>query len=152
MIHNGDNEIVTLLNGLIETCKDSQKGYRTAADHIDNPELKQLLRSYANQRGDFAVALQAEVRRHRGHPEKSGSVVGALHRGWFTLKSTLLRHSEAAILAECERGEEAALKSYDKACHHVLPADLQALVARQYKEIRTARDRLHDLQPAVAAK
>lgn len=145
MIHHGDTEIVILLNDLIESCKDSQKGYRTAADHIDNPELKQLLHSYANQRGDFAVALQAEVRRHRGHPEKSGSVAGALHRGWLSFKSTLLGRSETAILAACAHGEEKTLKSYDTASHHVLPPDLQALVAQQYKEIRTARDRLQDL-------
>lgn len=30
------------LNGLIEICRDGARGFRLAADHVADPELKQL--------------------------------------------------------------------------------------------------------------
>src|SRR5438128_2715118 len=38
--------IISTLNGLIETCKDAQNGFQTAADAVHNPDLKNLFRSY----------------------------------------------------------------------------------------------------------
>src|SRR6516162_5770950 len=99
------NDVVTVLNGLIETCKDGEEGYRTAARCVNNSDLKVLFTSYAEQRAHFAVELQAEVRRLGADPEKTGTLVGALHRGWTNLKSIVVGADEAAIVAECERGE-----------------------------------------------
>ena len=39
-------------------------------------------------------------------------MAGALHRGWVDVKSAVTDHSDHAILAECERGEDAAKKNY----------------------------------------
>jgi uncharacterized protein (TIGR02284 family) len=143
-------QIISTLNALVETCKDGQQGYRLAAGHVQRKELKRLFRSYASQRADFAAELQAEVRHLGGAPEKGGTVLGALHRGWFNLKSTLVGETEAAVLAECERREELAMKQYEAAASENLPLDLQGLLARQYKEIKDARRRLHDLQQPPA--
>ncbi|MGH9613193.1 MAG: DUF2383 domain-containing protein, partial [Bryobacteraceae bacterium] len=47
------------LNDLVETCKDSQKGYRTAAEGAKSPELKQLLDELSLERARFAGDLQS---------------------------------------------------------------------------------------------
>jgi len=144
------DKIISTLNGLIQTCKDGQNGFRSASDSIQNEELKQLFTTYANQRATFAAELQAEVRRQGGDPEKGGSITGTLHRGWMQLKSTLLGQSESSILAECDRGEEAALKNYEAATHEVMPLEIQTLLAQQYKEIKDAHTRIHSRLEAVA--
>jgi uncharacterized protein (TIGR02284 family) len=151
MKHERD-KTVAALNDLIETCKDGQKGYRSAADSAHDPELKQLFSRYSAQRAAFAAELQKEVRRHGGHPEKGGTVLGTLHRGWLNLKSALLGQSDAALIAECASGEDAALKNYEAASHEVLPPDVQQLVARQYKEIKDAHQRVRALKHAAAGK
>ena len=74
-----NEEVISTLNDLIETCRDGQNGFQTAADGVKNPELKQLFNSYSRQRASFVGELQDEVRRLGSDPENSGSVAGALH-------------------------------------------------------------------------
>jgi uncharacterized protein (TIGR02284 family) len=143
-------KVVAALNGLVETCKDSEQGFRAAAEHVADRGLKRLFADYAAQRAQFATELQAEVRRHGGRPEKAGSVAGTLHRGWLNLKAVLLGKRDAAIVAECERGEDAAMKNFDTASRAALPVDVQAVVSRQYAEIRKAHERVSELKHASA--
>src|SRR6476661_9430766 len=64
----------TVLNNLIETLKDGQKGFNQAAEGVSNPNLKSLFRDYSQQRSRFATALQTEARRHgESDPETSSS-------------------------------------------------------------------------------
>jgi uncharacterized protein (TIGR02284 family) len=56
-------DVIDVLNGLIETCKDGQEGFQTAAESIEDPELGQLLHEYAQERAAFAAELQTAVRR-----------------------------------------------------------------------------------------
>src|SRR5262249_11558550 len=134
MASNTD-EVISTLNDLIETCKDGENGYRTAAGSVKNADLQALFNSYAQQRGQFAAELQREVERLGGTPEKSGSVAGALWRGWTNIKSLVTGGSESAVIAECERGEDAAKKSYEQARKKFMPADVQAILERQYAGI-----------------
>jgi uncharacterized protein (TIGR02284 family) len=145
-----DTDALTVLNQLIETCKDGEEGYRTAARCVANSDLKVLFTSYAEQRAQFAAELQAEVRRLGGDPEKSGSLVGALHRGWTNLKSSVGGADEAAIVAECERGDDMARKSYEEALGQSLPADVHAIVSRQFASVKEAHGRIHALEMAAA--
>ncbi len=150
MLKEDDEKIVSLLGPLIETCKDGQNGYRAAAERAPSKELKRFFRYYASQRARFAAELQEEVHRHGATPAKGGTVAGALHRGWFAVKSALLGAGEADLLAECERGEEAALNNYEAASREVLPPELQEMIAKQYRDIKRVRDRLRDRRESAA--
>jgi len=145
-------KVVAALNDLVETCKDGEQGFRAAAEHVTDRELKRLFADYAAQRAQFATELQAEVRRNGGRPEGAGSMTGTLHRGWLNLKAALLGNSDPAIVAECERGEDAAMKNYDAASRAALPVDVQAIVSRQYAEIRKAHERVSELKHASEQK
>jgi uncharacterized protein (TIGR02284 family) len=57
---------------------------------------------------------------------------------------------EAAVLAECERGEDVAKKAYENALSRDLPSDVRAMVERQYQGVIQHRDRVHQLRGAVA--
>jgi len=143
-----NEDTVSTLNGLIETLKDGQEGFRTAAEGVTNPEYKSLFNSYSQQRAQFATELQSEVRSAGGDPESTGSVLATLHRGWINIKSTVTGMDEGAILAECERGEDSAVHNYQDAMKQMLPESAQTVVQRQYTQIKEAHDRVRALRDA----
>jgi uncharacterized protein (TIGR02284 family) len=98
-----------------------------------------------------AAELKAKVRALGGNPDNSGSVSGSLHRGWVNIKSTITGMDEAAVLAECERGEDVAKKSYEDALKKDLPADVRSMVERQYQGVRENHDRVRNLRNMARA-
>ena len=144
-----NDDVISTLNNLIETAKDGQNGFQTAADGVNNPELKTLFNTYAQQRAQFVTELQAEVRRLGGDPEKSGSVAATLHRGWINIKSTVTGNDEGAVISECERGEDSAVANYREALNSNLPPDVKTLVERQYGQVKEAHDRIRALERAT---
>jgi uncharacterized protein (TIGR02284 family) len=141
-----NEKIISTLNDLIEICKDGQEGFQTASEGVKDSSLKSLFSQYSLQRGQFAGALQAEVSRLGGSPEKGGSVSGSLHRGWINLKSAVTGQDEAAVIAECERGEDSAKQAYAKALQETLPTDVRSLVMEQFAEVKQAHDRIRSLE------
>lgn len=146
-----NDDTISTLNNLIETCKDGENGFRTAADGVKKSELTTLFNTYAQQRARFAAELQAEVRRLGGDPEQTGSVAASLHRGWINIKSVVTGEDEAAIIAECERGEDSAVANYQEALKANLPADAQSVVQRQYTDVKAAHDKIRDMKRASGA-
>jgi uncharacterized protein (TIGR02284 family) len=144
-----NDNVISVLNNLIETCKDGQNGFQTAAEGITRSELKSLFYQYSQQRAQFAGELQAEVRRLGGDPEQTGSVAATLHRGWINIKSAVTGEDPNAVLAECERGEDSAVSNYrDALADANLPADVRTIVERQYAEVQAAHDRIRNLERA----
>ena len=146
---DNDNAI-SVLNNLIETCKDGQDGFQTAAEGVKRSDIKSLFYQYSQQRAQFAGELQTEVRRLGGEAEKTGSVAATLHRGWINMKSAVTGEDENAVLAECERGEDSAVSNYkDALADQNLPADVRAVVERQYAQVQDAHDRIRNLERAT---
>ncbi|MGA2713344.1 MAG: PA2169 family four-helix-bundle protein [Bryobacteraceae bacterium] len=139
------SEIRSTLNDLIETCKDSQEGFHSAAEKLKDPEIHTLFLKFYLQRSEFAGELQAEVTRLGGEPATSGSTAGAIHRGWIGLKTALAADSDHAILEEAERGEDAAMKNYIEVLRKGLPSDLESIVSRQFREIQQAHRTIREL-------
>ena len=142
---NDMSEIRSTLNDLIETCKDSQEGFHSAAEKLKDPEIHTLFLKFYLQRSEFAGELQAEVTRLGGEPATSGSTAGAIHRGWIGLKTALAADSDHAILEEAERGEDAAMKNYIEVLRKGLPSDLESIVSRQFREIQQVHHTIREL-------
>jgi uncharacterized protein (TIGR02284 family) len=142
-------DIRSTLNDLIEICKDSQEGFRDAAEKLKTQHIRQPFLTLSLQRAQFAGELQAEVLRLGSEPAKSGSTAGAIHRGWMDLKSAFSRDTDHAILEEAERGEDAAIKAYRNALSKDLPADLHGIILRQYREVQQAHNNIRDLRDAL---
>jgi uncharacterized protein (TIGR02284 family) len=143
-------EIISTLNSLIETLKDGQEGYRQAAEAVKDSELKSLFSEYSVQRSQFAGELQSEViSLGEPKPEDSSSTTGALHRAWINLKSAVTSQDDHAILAECERGEDSAVKEYRDAMEkEELSSPVRDLISRQFTEVKSAHDRIKELRDA----
>lgn len=144
----------SLLNDLIETLKDGQEGFRSAATDVESSNLKSLFSEYSLQRSKFAGDLQALARSLGAkEPEAQGSVAGVLHRGWINLKAALTSKDEHAILAECERGEDSAVSEYSQVIEaEGMSENVRTVLRGQYAEIKAAHDRIRDLRDALAAK
>lgn len=140
---SNDNAI-SVLNNLIETCKDGEMGFKSAADGLKNSSLQAKFLEYSRQRAQFARELQDEVRRLGGDPEQSGSMSGSLHRGWLGIKSAVTGKDDHAILAEAERGEDAAKAAYEKAIQETLPPSAKTLIQEQSAKVRQAHDDVRD--------
>jgi uncharacterized protein (TIGR02284 family) len=146
-----NEEVISTLNDLIETCRDGQEGFRSAAEGVGDEELRALLLEYSRQRGSFSGELQAEVRRVGGEPETEGSLAAAIHRGWMDIKAAVTGADDRSILTECERGEAAALANYRAALGKDMPAGVRATVERQFAEVRDAHDHISSLARARGA-
>lgn len=146
-----DAQVISTLNGLIEICRDGQEGFRTAAEGVTNPELKELFQRYSRQRASFAGELRDEVLRMGGEAAEGGSVTGAFHRGWIGLKAALTGEDERAVLGECERGEDSALAAYRAALGVDLPAGVRAILERQFAEVKEALHHIRGLGRATGA-
>lgn len=138
-------EVVSVLNDLIQTCEDGIHGFRTAADAVKNPAAKALFASRLPKIELGERELKAEVRRLGGDPDKSGTVAGAMHRGWINLKSAITGKNEEAIVMECERGEEHATHVYEDALQKDLPAETRTIIERQYRGVVENLERVRAL-------
>ncbi|HEY1083044.1 MAG TPA: PA2169 family four-helix-bundle protein [Prosthecobacter sp.] len=145
---------ISTLNNLIETLKDGQQGYRTASEDISSSSLKSLFSEYSLQRSKFAGELQSLAQSlGESDPADSGSIAGAVHRGWIDLKAALVTRDEHAVLAECERGEDVAVAAYRKALEDTeLPANVRDTIQSQSLEVKAAHDHIRGLRDSTAAK
>jgi uncharacterized protein (TIGR02284 family) len=147
-----NDDVISTLNNLIETCRDGQNGFQTAAEGVKNSELKTLFGKYSQQRASFVGELQDEVRRLGGDPENTGSVAATLHRGWINIKSAITGEDEGAVISECERGEDSAVRNYKDALGADLPANVRSVIERQAAQVREAHDRIRSLEKASDAR
>ncbi|PZR72216.1 MAG: hypothetical protein DLM73_13780 [Chthoniobacterales bacterium] len=144
-------EIISTINGLIETLKDGQKGFREASEAVKDSQLKSLFSEYSLQRSKFAGELQNEaISLGESNPEDSSSTAGAMHRAWINLKAAITSADDHAILAECERGEDSAVNEYKKAMEEKeLSSPIRETISRQYSDVKSAHDHIRALRDAA---
>ena len=146
-----NDKVISILNDLIETCRDGQEGFKEASENATSPELKSFFRDASRERARFVGELQQEVRTLGGDPEKSGSTAGTLHRVWIDIKGTLTGKDDGSILNEAERGEDSAVKAYEGALKEGLPANCRSVVELQFSEIKLVHDRVKQMRDAKSA-
>lgn len=147
-----EKKILAVVNELIETSKDGEKGFAKSAEELTDPELKIWFLKRAQYCGTAARELQEQIRALGGKVEDGGSVSGAIHRGWVDVKSAVTGHDTAAILAETERGEDYAKKVYQEALEVELPASLRQIIERQYHGVLANHDGVRDLRDSYRSR
>lgn len=147
-----NDDVISTLNGLIETCKDGQEGFKHAAEGATDSQLKSAFYEYGQQRAQFAGELQSLVRQLGGDPENSSSILGTLHRGWIDIKSAVTGQDDGAILNEAERGEDVAKNAYQDALKQNLPSNVRTIVEEQFSAVKEAHDKVKMMRNAENAK
>ncbi len=145
------DDVVNVLNDLVECCRDGEYSFSLCAEHAQSPDIRQRLSERAGECRSAARDLMDHIRQLGGAVDDGGSMMGSMHRGWVSVKGTLVGYSDRAMLTEAERGEDAALGRYRKALKENLPPEVRALVQRQaegvqrnHDEIKRWRDSLQD--------
>jgi uncharacterized protein (TIGR02284 family) len=141
---------ISTLNSLIQICHDGENGFKLAADGVKTPHVRTLFERFSRQRAEMARELEAQVRKLGGSPSTGGSLTGAVHHGWMNINSLVTGGDEAAIIAEAERGEDAAKKAFTTALAEALPAGARELIEQQAAIVNVAHDEVRALDKAHA--
>ena len=138
-----------LLNELVETLKDGQKGYADAMTDVEDTNLKETFKKYAAQRAEYITEIEDQMFKLNLKPDESasGSVTATVHRAWIDLKAALTSKDNKAVLNECERGEDYAKKAYQTALKaQDLPVNLKSVIEKQYQGVTAAHDQIKSLR------
>lgn len=144
-----DDEVIDTLNDLLESCRDGEYGFTASAEHAKSSDIKTLLLRRAGECRDAGLELQTLIRQLGGEADAGGSISGALHRGWVSVRGTLSGHSDKSMLDECERGEDAAVARYRKALKQNLPSSIRTVLERQAQGARRNHDQVRALRDAM---
>ena len=144
---DGDRgDVVDVLKDLVECCKDGEYGFRECAEQASREDLKSVFMQRAEDCRRGAQELNDCIRQYGGSVEDGGSAMGAMHRGWVSIKSKLTTYDDKAVLEECERGEDNAKARYTKAMQKNLPSDVRMVVERQMQGVQRNHDQVKMLR------
>ncbi len=139
-------DVAQVLDELLESCRDGEYGFKTSAENAESPELKALFMRHSQECRAAALELEAEIHKLGKQPSSGGTLTGALHRGWVSIKTALTSQDDKAVLEECERGEDSAVAQYRKALKQPLPPSVRAVVERQAQGAQRNHDEVRDLR------
>lgn len=144
-----DSQTIAELNRLIRICRDGEAGFLVVAESIRNRGLKALIKTFAQQRAQFADRLQEEVIRLGGTPRQEGSFLASIHRGWINIKTamTIGQYStEDVALSESERGERTAVRVYEKVLTGPVSPEIKEIVEEQYQKVQAVSTQIQQMQ------
>jgi len=135
-----------VINSLIETCKDGERGLLHAAELVKDPALKTFFTDTAHRRAQLATELLPHAQRLGGAETADGTTGARLHRKWMDVRSALSGHDDGAVVAEAERGDNITLLAFKSAVEGALPATVRDLIERAYDEVAASHLRFADLR------
>jgi len=138
-------EASAALLALVDACRDGELGFHAAATSLDDPLLRQLCESYADQRAGFRRELAWELARLGLEPVATDPV------GPATDTATLsAAPDESATLAQLARRDASAEATYREALDRGIPGPMTEMVERQHLQLRDALKHLGQLERALA--
>ncbi len=149
-----EGQVVSVLADLVESLEDSRKGFLDAAEHLDRSghhDLAERMKQFSDHRTRLSLELR-EVATGFGEPiEESGSVGGAVHRGWMSIKDAVSDDDPHEVLAAAEKGEDHAVAEYERALEKIeLRNDVRKVIQKQASEVRAAHDEVKMLRERYA--
>jgi uncharacterized protein (TIGR02284 family) len=142
-------EIIEVLNDLVMINNDRIRGYEEAVKELkeDDQDLKSLFDHLIVESQQIKSDLIQEIQVLHGDVENKTTEMGKIYRGWAGLKAIFTGDSRHAILSNCEFGEDAAQKAYNKALEtEKMPAFLRELLSNQQATLKVSHDEIRDLR------
>jgi uncharacterized protein (TIGR02284 family) len=145
-------ETIEVLNDLIQINNDRIAGYEKAIKETqpDDDDLKVLFATMIAESHRIRIALSTEVQALGADIEQGTTASGKIYRAWMDVKAAFGGNSRHAILASCERGEDAAQRAYESALNHDLPAFIRDLMIQQQEALRASHDEIKALRDQYA--
>lgn len=140
---------VEVLNDLIEINNDRIEGYDRAIKEstAENADLKDLFEHMIRESHECKMALSTEVLVLKGETAAGTTTRGKIYRKWMDVRAVFTGHDRYSILANCERGEDAAQAAYQSALNEEdLPRYLHDTVAEQQAKLKFSHDKIKMLR------
>ena len=138
---------------LIETLEDGKVGFGKAADKLEadgRADIAQQFRGYADQRGRFAQELRDLAAQYGDQIDEDGSLLGALHRGWMSIKDAVSGDDPEGVFDAAEQGEDHAKAEYGDALKADISSHLRTVVERQATQVQLVHDEVKALRDRAA--
>jgi len=141
---------IETLNDLVAIHNDRIAGYENAIDELknENSDLKPLFENLIDESRKIRVDLAGEVRSLGGEVETGTTFGGKLYRAWMDVKTVFTGKDRHAVLANCERGEDAAQDAYKSALKEDLPGYIRTMLETQQRTLKNAHDQIRNLRDA----
>lgn len=135
------------LNAILEKTYDAEKGFKKAAENVQNEALKKYFNSKAQERYDFGHELKSEIKTFGEEVDKGGSVAGSAHRTWMDIKAMFSFDDEESMLEEAIRGEKVAIEEYEDVINETsLPSHTRAVLEAQKNKIENGLENIKSLE------
>lgn len=128
MIQDSKEKTISVLHNLLRACTTVQYLFKTAANEVDNKELKEVFTSFANQKQEYVEKLKKEIFRISGDEAISDGPDPDI-----TFSS---RNNTRDIIKKVEENIE---KNYTSAMQEELLWEVIPVVARQLDGIKESR-------------
>lgn len=139
---------IEVLNDLIRINNDRIEGYEKAVNKTNETDLdlRTVFSRMAQESRKYANELTAQVRRLGGDPASGTTSSGKIYRVWMDVKSAVSSSERKSVLEECEYGEDAAQKAYEKALDtdNDLPADVRSLIQEEKMNLKNSHDTIRN--------
>lgn len=144
----------TALQCVIEILIDSQDGFATAGERLQNQSLKRYFFTESLLRAQFIDELETALRlRGVSRFWEKSSAAATLHRTWARIKSRFLG-GDHTLLVTAEQGEDAVTEVYSKALETYLPTSIREILTAQEAHIEMVHEFLKTERdyPAASVK
>lgn len=127
---------------VVDTLVDGVRGYRTAADAVEDPTLADVMQSLADSRHDVTerVVRAASDHGYAISADLDGTAAGGLHRAWIEVEGSVA--GDTSIVKSAIAGEKHALEESEEALGAGIAEPIAAAVREAAADIRSAMDRL----------
>jgi len=143
------DRITNVLEDLVETLEDGRQGFELASDRLakdGHDQLAARMAALSDQRSNLSVQLREIAIGHGIEIDGGGSAGGSLRRGWMTLTDALTGDDPHAVLTAAERGEDHAVKEYEKALQSEELGELEPVIAMQAEVVQATHDEVRALR------
>ncbi len=146
---------IEVLNDLIRINNDRIEGYEKAIKNTDetNADLRAVFNRMAQESRKYQSELTTHVQRLGGDPASGTTASGKIYRVWMDVKSGFSGAERKSVLEQCEYGEDAAQKAYEKALDtdNELPADIRSLIQEEKSSLRKSHDTIKNYRDTERA-
>ncbi len=135
------------LNDLLEKTYDAEKGFKKAAENVENSYLKSYFERKAQERYNFGHELKSEIKSLGQEVDKGDSLTAKAHRSWMDVKALFSSDNEESMLEEAIRGEKAAVEEYaDVLQETTLPPSTESILMKQRNAIEVGLNNIKTLE------
>lgn len=144
-------ETIEVLNDLVAINNDRIVGYEKAMDETkpEDEDLKVLFATMIDESRKLRLALASEVQTLGGEYDRGTTASGKLYRAWMDVRAVFTGHDRHTVLANCERGEDAAQNAYKDALKEKVPAYIHTMLSEQKQTLRASHDKVKALRDAA---